>query len=250
MSENFVPTISQVIHDVSGRMLTVVIESDDQTAYFLSNVYAPAGGSNKTARKEFFSSLENTLKDLNLYNYILGGDFTCVLDNSLDRSTPPAANSDASKTTLTHLIRELQCEDIRRLYHPDEKVFTHRTHFSTAVRIDRFYTSRPFRHVIISSDISPCPHTDNDLITASFVFEPVNLGKSTWYFNCSLLSDNSFQQLIQDFWINWREAKTDFPDLATWWDRAKEQITELSRNYSAKKFRSQQKELKGRKKKL
>lgn len=249
-SENFVPTTSQVIRDVSGRMLTVVIESDDQTSYVLSNVYAPAGGTNKTARKEFFSSLENTLKDLRPNNYILGGDFNCVLDNSLDRSTPPAANSDASKTTLTHLIRELQCEDIWRLHHPDEKVFTHRSHFGTAVRIDRFYTSRVFRHAIISSDISPCPHTDHDLITASFVFEPVILGKSTWYFNCSLLSDNSFQQLIENFWINWRDAKTNFPDLATWWDRAKEQIKELSRNYSANKFRSQQKELKDRKKKL
>ena len=249
-SENFVPTISQVFRDVSGRMLTVVIESDDQTSYVLSNVYAPAGGTNKTARKDFFSSVENTLKDLRPNNYILGGDFNCVLDNSLDRSTPPAANSDASKATLTHLIRELHCEDIWRLHHPDEKVFTHRSHFGTAVRIDRFYTSRVFRHAIISSDISPCPHTDHDLITASFVFEPVILGKSTWYFNCSLLSDNSFQQLIENFWINWRDAKTNFSDLATWWDRAKEQIKELSRNYSANKFRSQQKELKDRKKKL
>ena len=72
-SENFVPTISQVIRDVSGRMLTVVIESDDQTAYVLSNVYAPVGGSKKTTCKEFFSSVENTLKDLNLHHYILGG---------------------------------------------------------------------------------------------------------------------------------------------------------------------------------
>ena len=136
------------------------------------------------------------------------------------------------------------------MHHPDEKVFTHRTHFGTAVRIDRFYTSRLFRHAIISSDISRCPHTDRDLITASFVFEPVNFGKSTWYFNCRLLSDNSFEQLIQDFWINWREAKTNFPDLATWWNRAKEQIKELSCNYSANKFRSQQKELKDQNKKL
>ena len=72
-SENFKPTVSQVICDVSSRMLTIVIESDDQTAYVLFNVYAPAGGTNKTVRKEFFPSVENTLKDLNLNNHILGG---------------------------------------------------------------------------------------------------------------------------------------------------------------------------------
>ena len=187
---------------------------------------------------------------MNLTNYIIGGDFNCILDDSLDRNIPPAANSDASKATLAHLVRELQCEDIWRLHHPDEKVFTHRTHAGTAIRIDRFYTSRLFRHAILSSDISPCPHTDHDLITAYFVFEPVILGKSTWYLNCSLLSDVSFEHLIQNFWTTWRDAKTDFPDLATWWDRGKEQIKELSRNFSVQKHRSQQQELKDRKKKL
>ena len=54
-------------------MLTIVIESDDQTAYVLFNVYAPAGGTNKTVRKELLPSVENTLKDLNLNNHILGG---------------------------------------------------------------------------------------------------------------------------------------------------------------------------------
>ena len=99
-------------------------------------------------------------------------------------------------------------------------------------------------------DISPCPHTDHDLVTASFVFKAIFLEKSALYFHCSLLSANFFQQLIQNFSINWHEAKTNFPDLATWWDRAKEEIKDLSRNYSANKFHVQQKELKDRKKKL
>ena len=95
-------------------------------------------------------------------------------------------------------------------------MFTHRTHAGTTIRIDRFYTFRLFRHAILSSDISPCPQTDQDLITAHFGFEPDILGKSTWYLICSLLSDVSFQHLIQNFWTTWRDAKTDFPDLATW----------------------------------
>ena len=218
-SENLAPTVSQVIRDASGRMLTVVIESDDQTA-------TCGCGTSKTVRKEFFSSVENTLKDLNLNNYILGGDFNCVLDNSLDRNTPPAANSDASKTTLAHLIRELQCKDIWRLPHPYEKVLHIARISAQLLELIAFILLAFFATLSFPLIFLPVPTPI--MITASFVFEPVILGKSSWYFNCTLPSDNSFQQLIQDFWINWREAKTNFPDFATWWDRAKEQIKELS----------------------
>lgn len=37
---------------------------------------------------------------MNLTNYIIGGDFNCILDDSLDRNIPPAANSDAAQRNL------------------------------------------------------------------------------------------------------------------------------------------------------
>ena len=38
---------------------------------------------------------------MNLTNYIIGGgDFNCILDDSLDRNIPPAANSDAKQRNL------------------------------------------------------------------------------------------------------------------------------------------------------
>ena len=109
--------------------------------------------------------------------------------------------------------------------------------------------STPFFYCVMlfSPDIFPWPHTDHDLIAAYFVFEPLILTKSTWYLHCSLLSDVSFQHLIQNFWTTWHDAKTDFLDLATCWIRGKEQIKELLQNFS---HRSQQQELKDRKKKV
>jgi len=83
-------------------------------------------------------------------------------------------------------VRELQCEDIWRLHHPDEKCFTHRSTLGNASRIDLLYTPRCFRNSIFFSDISPCPHTDHDLISADFDLDPVDLGKGTWHLNCSL----------------------------------------------------------------
>ena len=74
-SDKFQPTISQIVCDDNGRYIIVIIESVDNIPYALCNVDAPSGGTHKSLSKEFFSQLEQTLKDLNLTNYIIGGDF-------------------------------------------------------------------------------------------------------------------------------------------------------------------------------
>lgn len=99
------PTISHKIQDDNGGCV-VIIESIN-IPYALCNVYAPSGGTHKSVRKEFFPRLEQTLKDLNLTNYIIGGDFNCILDDSLDRNIPPAANSEGVKLLL--FISSVNC---------------------------------------------------------------------------------------------------------------------------------------------
>ena len=99
-SDKFQPTISQIVQDDNGPYIIVIIESLDNIPYALCNVYAPSGGTHKSLRKEFFSQLEQTLKDFNLTNYIIGGDFNCILDDSLDRNIPPTGNSDAAQRNL------------------------------------------------------------------------------------------------------------------------------------------------------
>ena len=147
-------------------------------------------------------------------------------------------------------MRELCCEDIWRLHHPDGRVFTHRTTLGTASRIDRLYTPRDFRHSILFSDITPCAHTDHDLISANFNFEPVDLGKGTWHLNCSLLLDETYKNHIRTLWSKWREQKPKFSHVTLWWDEGKEKIKSFSRTYSMKKHREITGELKDRKKKL
>ena len=73
-SDKFQPTISQIVCHDNGRYIIVIIESVDNIPYALCNLYAPSGGTHKSLSKEFFSQLEQTLKDLNLTNYIIGGD--------------------------------------------------------------------------------------------------------------------------------------------------------------------------------
>lgn len=52
--------------DDNGGYVIVIIESINNIPYALCNVYAPSGGTHKSVRKEFFSQLEQMLKDLNL----------------------------------------------------------------------------------------------------------------------------------------------------------------------------------------
>ena len=231
-SDNFSPKILQEIKDEYGQTIILILELETVPLVFC-NVHAPSGGINKTSRKEFFDDLENTLKDLNYVNFIIGGDFNCVLDENLDRNNPSTNNSDSSKKSLSH-----------------GRVFTHRTTLGTASRIDRLNTPRDFRHSILFSDITPCAHSDHDLISANFNFEPVDLGKGTWHLNCSLFLDETYKDHIRTLWSKWREQKPKFSHVTLWWDEGKEKIKSFSRTYSMKKHREITGELKDRKKKL
>ena len=249
-SENFTPTVSHILKDLNGRAITV-IANDGNSTFALCNVYAPSGGVNKTARKDFFQNLKTILIDLNVNidYYIIGGDFNCVLNDALDRSTA-ITYRDPSKQALKHLLSELSCEDIWRLHHPDEQTFTHRSHLGTASCIDRIYTPRQLRNSVISTDIQSCVHTDHDIISVHLLLDPVQFGKGIWHLNCSLLSDKTFAGQIHTFWAAWRDQKHTFPDLLRWWEEGKLKIQLLAVSFSKQKSRSVRKTIKHKKHQL
>ena len=84
--------MSNVISDPNGRF-TIITGRIGANNLVLANVYGP-NWDNENFFKNFFFSLP----DLNSYHLILGGDFNCSLDPSLDRSSNrPYAPSKSSK---------------------------------------------------------------------------------------------------------------------------------------------------------
>lgn len=84
---------SKVISDPNGRYVIVSgTLYGNQVA--LASVYAP-----NWDNPDFFVNLFSNFPDLNLYQLIMGGDFNCVLNTVLDRSSPrPSTLSQSSKT--------------------------------------------------------------------------------------------------------------------------------------------------------
>lgn len=79
--------VSEVMADPRGRFVVVKGKLFD-TPLILANVYAP-----NFDDSQFFKNFLSSLPDMHSHHLILGGDFNCTLNPSLDRSstrrTPP-----------------------------------------------------------------------------------------------------------------------------------------------------------------
>ena len=75
--------MSGVFKGMQGQTVMIDIDTDENSRLILANIYAAWGGTQQKEQKSFFSKLENTLRDLNCENIILGGDFNCVLNKDL-----------------------------------------------------------------------------------------------------------------------------------------------------------------------
>ena len=175
--ENFSPRVN-VFKGTQGQTIIIDIDTDENSRLIIANIYAPSGGTRQKERKSFFSKLEDTLRDLNCENIILGGDFNCVLNNELDRSHA-VTYRDQSRNSLKHLLTELKLEDAWRLHNPDEQVFTHHSHLGSASRIDQIYTSRNLRNSVLNTEITPCTHSDHDIVSAFLNFGETPVGKAS-----------------------------------------------------------------------
>ena len=56
-----------------------------------------------------------------------------------------------------------------------------------------------------------------------------------WNFNMAHLKDDDFHQLVNDFWTSWRNEKSRFSLLSTWWDAGKVRLKSIIREFSHKK---------------
>ena len=93
---------------VTGTILTVHVT--------LLNLYAP-----NFDDPGFFRGIFRLIPDLATTNLIAGGDFNCVLDTFLDRSSPRPVSPLDSTNVLNMLIKSLNLVDIWRIHNPTEK---------------------------------------------------------------------------------------------------------------------------------
>uniref|UniRef100_A0AAR2KHB0 exodeoxyribonuclease III n=1 Tax=Pygocentrus nattereri TaxID=42514 RepID=A0AAR2KHB0_PYGNA len=106
------------ICDPNGRFLLVTghIYTHHVT---LLNIYGP-----NFDNPNFFSKVFDLLPNLSDTNVIVGGDFNCVIDNYLDRSSQPTQLPSAASATVNNLMLSTHLVDIWRLQHPTDRDYS------------------------------------------------------------------------------------------------------------------------------
>lgn len=106
----------------------------------------------------------DSIPNVSQTNFIIGGDFNCVLDAYLDRSSAKRAPHSNSRIFLNAFINNYNLVDIWRLFHPTERDYTfHSQVHNIYTRIDYFlvenklisYVTNNKIHDILISDHSP-----------------------------------------------------------------------------------------------
>ena len=207
----------------------------DHKRMLLVNIYAPTSGSQKAKnRKRVFREISKKITDFsNVECVVLGGDFNCVLNDDLDRSSPVTYKERTAKS-LNEMLETHNLEDIWRTLHPIEYDFTYYSGSGISwSRIDRFYTSRSARGSVKDCSITPFPLSDHKKVVLTLDFSNIKIGPGVWQLNTSVLKEKPFYDTIEKFWADWQTKKDNYRTLLEWWDEGKIEIINLTKEYCA-----------------
>ena len=206
--------------NTDGRVIAANLKHNNQSFQIL-NVYAPH---NYSKRETFFDNLWRFM--FRNVDTIMAGDFNCVPDVLLDKWEGDDTFGDKGITQLNTFADSLSLEDVFRVKHPTDRVYTwfNGPHL-VGCRLDRFYTPQVWRPHVRNLNCQPCSHSDHHLVSIT-----LQLGHShprergVWKFNTRLLKSDTFCTDMNNFWPQWQLEKPIFTDPRVWWDVGKLQL--------------------------
>ena len=202
-------------------------------AYALLNVYAPSGSDKKYERGSFFS--KEVFRALSLHsepNWILGGDFNCVLKPiDLENGT---GFQQKNCIQLADLLKAKDLKDVFRYFHPHSKEFTFFRTTATPSRLDKFYLPTNLLVGVMGVE-HIASLSDHCGVVMEVKLENVSNvhinkeGRNTyWKLNVAILKDDEFLGNFADLWSWLKTLKYMYSDIDDWWDQeAKPSIKEF-----------------------
>ena len=96
----------------------------------------------------------------------------------------------------------------------------------------------------VETDIMVYPYSDHDLVRVLLTVDKAssNVGPGVWKLNVSLLQVKEVREQIASFWEHWKDRKSDFGNVAEWWDSGKLRVKSLFLKYSHKESRKRKQE--------
>lgn len=188
MMRKNIPFIHEAtIADKEGRFLIVTGELYS-TPLTLLNIYAPNIDS-----PSFFKKVMSSIPNMSQTNLIIGGDFNCILDPYLDRSSTRRVEKSKSSIFLDTFINNTNMADIWRITNPTGREYSfYSAPHNSYTRIDYFlidaklmpYATDAKYHSIVVSDHSP--------LTCNLAIQNMVRPQMNWRLNPLLLTEREF----------------------------------------------------------
>lgn len=217
------------IRDPEGRFILVTGHLFGQHITML-NVYAPNEDSPKFISKIILLFNEHC-KGLG----ICAGDFNCVMDERLDKSSSGTVVNPRSSLVLKKLCKETGLIDSWREMNPLTRDYTFYSnpHCSYS-RIDYIFIPNTFFSLISFSKIGSIAISDHAPVQIDITLGTPPTRSKVWKLNSSLLSDPEFCNVVKDSIQNyWSDNKNSPVSPAVMWDAAKATIRGYIISYTA-----------------
>ena len=169
----------------------------------------------------------------NTSNLIIAGDWNTTL-NPLDKQGGLTWKETNYKNSLVHFIKEANLVDIYRKLHPKNKSYTYESKpLKLKSRKDFFLIRGKFQPDITKVETRASIAPDHKAVFLSMnLNEEFKRGPGLWKFNNTLLQDESYLQLIKDYYpcILQKYAKVNNKQLL--WELIKMEIRSETLRYS------------------
>ena len=225
--------IEHEIQDPKGRLTILKAKIKDKN-YYLVNVYGP----NKDAGVvRFYQDLSAKLLEMepdSNDNVIIGGDFNCPLNPSLDKKGGILIPRQHVINSIENIQNEFGLHDIWRIKNPNTCSYSwSKSHPLIFCRLDYWLISDNLNDLVTNVDILASIKTDH----SSIVLELEEIkesckGPGFWKLNTSHLARPDYVEMICRELPNWLEDAKDLSDKRTKWDWLKFKIKTSSINYS------------------
>ena len=227
-NRNYLYEFSTVFKDPNGRFITLDLKLENNVLRLL-NVYGP---NTLNERIEFYDNHINHFLDTE-FSKVVGGDFNCTLDPSMDRfhiNTPiKQSTPDAGVKSIENIIDKFDLEDVWRRRNPDRIQFTWKNSGKRqASRIDYWLISRSLDNCMKATDIVKCPFSDHDAVIIDINLNEIKRGRGYWKMNNDVIQSSFFKQKFDNFWSDWKETLHRSDNIKYWWDLTKIKIKQLT----------------------
>jgi len=185
--------------DINGRLIILCLKTPGEINLNVVDVYDPT---DPREQIDFINSFNKKIISLtNTSNLIIAGNWNTTL-NRLDKQDGLTWKETNYRNSLVHFIKEANLVDIYRKLHPKNKSYTYEVKpLKLKSRIDFFLISGKFQPDITKVEARASIAPDHKAVFLNMnLNEELKRGPGLWKVNSTLLQDESYLQLIQDYY--------------------------------------------------